>query len=110
MNDTPAVERALFTLESHFLDMRARRVKNEVWDELTFLFVKQKRAYNQLSTTYEDVLKDLSTQIIELSDMRIGSHSDADTIAKTLSSVRGIPAFEGIFANLRMKYKLFIPS
>lgn len=36
-------EAAIVALESHFLDERARRVNDEVWNELTFNFIKKKR-------------------------------------------------------------------
>lgn len=45
-------ERAIAALESQFLDIRARRINNEVWEELAFEFIKQKRDNKKFPVTF----------------------------------------------------------
>lgn len=52
------------------------------------------------STITEDVLANISTPIIDLGDLRTGTHSEVGTIAQTLLSVRNIPALDRICTNL----------
>lgn len=70
---------AIRDLESQFLDKRALRVNDEVWEELSFEFIEQKCMVDKLSTRYECMLNELLKQINEVSDMRTGSKVDDDS-------------------------------
>lgn len=96
MKKVKTCEEAVNKLESHFLDPRAERVNDEVWEELSFEFVKKKGLFLKKSTIHEAVLEDVINQISELADMRTGPASDSIIYAKTLSSVRGTDAFKEI--------------
>jgi len=92
-------EDAIQLLECHFLDDRAKRVNDEVWLELTFKFVKSKRIMLNKEVSHESVLNDLLNQVSELADMRTGSGSEADVMAKTISAVREVDAFSHVCRN-----------
>ncbi len=94
-----SADETITALEKHFLDKRARRVNDEIWAELSFEFVKQKRLVDKLAARHEHVLNDLLRQIVELGDMRTSHIGEDDIMAKTLSAVRDVAAFAGICAN-----------
>ena len=60
---------AIDALEAQFLDKRALRINDEVWAELSFQFVKQKRLADKLPARHEQVLNELLRQIVELGRM-----------------------------------------
>lgn len=71
-------------------------MNDEVSMELRFDFVKSKRSMKNLDVSHEAVLNDLMNQISELVDMRTGSGSDSEVMAKTISAVRDEEEFAHI--------------
>lgn len=63
-------------LESHVSDKLSKRVNDDVWTELSFHLAKLRHASRNEKTTYEKVLNNLCSQLLELSDIRtrIGGH------------------------------------
>lgn len=93
------IAEAIDMLENQFLGHRAKRVNDEVWNELSFDFVRKTRESKQMTITNEETLNDLFVQITNLSDMRTGPGSDIIVIGKIISSVRDIPIFSVVCQN-----------
>ena len=72
----------------HFLGNRAKRVNDEIWEELSYEFVKKKLSSENAPITHEAVLGHLLAQITDLSDIRTGPGSDNIIMAKTIAAVR----------------------
>lgn len=89
---------ALKMLEEHCLNDRAKLVNGQVWDELTFSFVEEKRKFNAKPVSYENSLDDLFNEIAELKDMRTGQRSDKIVMDKILD--RDVQEFQDICSNL----------
>eukprot|EP00171_Calliarthron_tuberculosum_P022600 IDg22600t1 len=94
-----SAEDAIDRLEIHFLSNRAKRVNDEVWNELSFKFVKQKREFEKLPSTNEACLNDLLAQIGDLADMRTSPANDAVVTAKVIAAVRDIDTFSIVCQN-----------
>lgn len=92
-------EEAIDLLESHYLNHRAKRVNDEVWDCLTYEFVRRQRSARGHSTEHEKTLSDLIERTTDLSDMRTGPGSDQVIMAKTLATVRGVSIYQTIYEN-----------
>ncbi len=92
-------ENALQILESQVLGHRAKRVNNEVWNDLSSDFVKQSRSFKKLSSTNDDILSDLINQISDMSDMRTSPGSDEIIMGKLISSVRSNAIFSVVCQN-----------
>lgn len=86
-------------MEDHFMNECANRVYDAVWMELGFEFIKLKRATNNEDISHEKSLKELCTQILELSDLRTGFGSSSDIMAKTIPALRRMKAFELVYRN-----------
>lgn len=71
---------AVNRLQDHFLDPRAKKVNDEVWEQLSFEFLKKKRVFEKQSSTHEVVLEDVINQISEL--MRRGPADESVIYAK----------------------------
>lgn len=65
-----SVEEVLQQLESQFLSARVKSVNDQVWEQLTFNFVLQKRKFEKKIVTFQLALRDFTTEISELADMR----------------------------------------
>jgi len=98
-NEAESASDAIERLESHFLGKRARRVNDEVWHDLSFENVLSKRAAASLDTSHENVLNDLLGRIAMLADIRTGSSSETDVMAKTIAAVRDVEAFVHVCKN-----------
>eukprot|EP00171_Calliarthron_tuberculosum_P022068 IDg22068t1 len=94
-----SIEDAIERLENHFLSNRAKRVNDEIWNELSFQFIKQKREFEKLPKTNEICLNDLLAQIGDLADMRTGPGDEAVITAKTIAAVRDIDTFSIVCQN-----------
>lgn len=86
-------------LEVHFLGHRAKRVNDEIWDELMYNFVQQKRCSSGLSVEHGRVLSDLLEQISDFTDVRTVPGSDSFIIGKTISAVRNVDIFKVVCQN-----------
>lgn len=75
-------------LEAHFLGHRAKRVNDDVWDELSYQLVASKRKQEGKSATHEDILGDLLDQVADLADIRTGPGCDSIIMAKSIAAVR----------------------
>lgn len=92
-------EVAIDMMQRHFLDKRASRVNDELWNSLSFDTVKQKRSYERKSKAHGEILNDLLKQGSLLADTRTGTLSPNDTMAKIITAVRQVPAFREICSN-----------
>lgn len=93
------VEEVIDLLEAHFLGHRARRVNDEIWESLSYEFVKKTRHSRKETTTHEHILADLLEQIADLSDIRTGPGSDTIIMAKTISAVRDVDVYSTVCQN-----------
>ena len=93
------VNEVIDLLEKHFLGHRARRVNDEIWDELTYQMVKNELMSDQKSTAHANVLGVLLDKIANLADIRTGPSSDTIVIAKTISAVRNVDIYSIVCQN-----------
>lgn len=96
-------DEAIDLLGNRFLGHRAKRVNEEIWDELTYNFVLKKRSASGFLVEYERVLSDLFEQIADLADMRTGPGSDSIIIAKTISAVQNVETSSRLYARTHPK-------
>lgn len=94
-----SAEDAIDQMEAHFLSNRAKRVNDEIWNELSFKFVKKKREFDKLPSTNEECLNDLLSQIGDLADMRTSPGNDSVVTAKVIAAVRDIETFTIVCQN-----------
>ena len=90
---------AIDRLEQHFLGLRARRVKEEVWEALTFEFVKQSYAYKIESITNEAILNSLMEQVTELANIRMSPRTDEVVSGKIIAAVKKTDTFKVVYEN-----------
>ena len=93
------VDEAIDLLEAHFLGHRARRVNDEIWDNLSYDFMMKKYGTENKTIRHEAVLKDLLCQIADLADIRTGPGSDTIIMAKTIAAVRNIDVYSVVCQN-----------
>ena len=80
-------------------------VSDEIWNSLTFSFMKKSREYTEVVSTYEATLFDLLTQIQDLSELRTGSSTETIHVAKLIASVREESVFASICENPPVDYQ-----
>lgn len=98
-NTASSVEEVMDLLSAQFLGHRAKRVNDEIWNDLNYSFVKKQREFEKKAASHSDILSDLLERIADLADIRTGPGSDVIIIAKTISAVRDIKEYKVVCQN-----------